>query len=146
MGAVPPELLAWGSLVVTALACASAWLLRRRNRAGWRLMKYEQVLWAAYGLVTYQFTFILSAAWYFWQSDRALRSWRPPLSAAELDRVLVVVAEKVRAAEPDAAGGVLRDALVSSGLDVPQLELRGQRRRWVVRLRMRVVRRCRGGR
>lgn len=134
MGPVSPALLEVGSLVVTGLACISAWLLRRRNRNGWRLMKYEQYLWAAYGLFTYQFTFIASALWYWHQSREALRTWRPPLSAAELAQELQVIAEKVRAAESGAqAATALREALECSRLDVPMLaqQRAGWPRWWV---------------
>jgi hypothetical protein len=69
-------LLEVGSAALTAVALASATLLRRKDRRGWWLTGAEQPAWMAYAIWTRQYGFIVSACWYFYESVRGVRGWK----------------------------------------------------------------------
>lgn len=68
IGCEEPTLLQLGSLGLTAGALAGVWLLAHGNNRGWLVMMGEQFLWLPYALFTEQFSFALSAVFYFQQS------------------------------------------------------------------------------
>lgn len=68
------------SWLLTAVGVFGLWLAGRKDRRGWVVGVFAQVLWIAYALSTRQWGFLVSAGAYGWVYLRNARAWRqdPP--------------------------------------------------------------------
>lgn len=68
---------AYWSYLLTAVGVFGLWLAGRKDRRGWIVGVFAQVLWIAYATATQQWGFYVSALAYGWVYVRNARAWRP---------------------------------------------------------------------
>jgi hypothetical protein len=65
------------SYVLAAIGITGLWLAGRRMRAGWMVGLIAQGLWIAYGIVTRQWGFLITALAYGYVYLRNWKTWKP---------------------------------------------------------------------
>lgn len=73
----------WWSIALAAIGILGIYLAGRKNRWGWAVGVFAQLLWIAYAIVTAQWGFIASALayggiygwnWFKWERERRSRT------------------------------------------------------------------------
>lgn len=64
------------SYVLTAIGVFGLWLVGRKDKRGFAIGIFVQLLWVAYATATQQWGFYVSALAYGWVNVRNLRAWR----------------------------------------------------------------------
>jgi hypothetical protein len=68
-------MMAW-SLALAAVGVFGLLLAGRKNRMGWAVGFFAQILWAAYATVTHQYGFYISAGAYAWVYLKNFLAWK----------------------------------------------------------------------
>ena len=65
----------WWSWLLMAVGVFGLWLAGRKDRRGWVVGVFAQLLWIAYALATHQYGFIVSALAYGWVYAKNAHAW-----------------------------------------------------------------------
>ena len=71
------------SYLLTAVGVFGLWLAGRKDRRGWMVGVFAQILWILYATATNQYGFYVSAFAYGWVYLKNARAWRDYSNGAE---------------------------------------------------------------